>query len=125
MHRHAICHIEWSSTDLERTRKFLSGLFNWKFDSWGDKYILFKPLSGVGGGIQKVERVTPGQSPVVYVEVEEIKPYLDKAIQLGGKVAVGETDIPHTGHVAQIMDPDGNIVGVFKPHSEPGKPWSV
>lgn len=125
MHRHAICHIEWSSTDLERTRRFLSGLFHWKFDSWGDNYILFKPLTGVGGGIQKTKCVVPGESPLVYVEVEAVQPYLDRAVQLGGRVAVGETEIPHTGRYAHIADPDGNLIGLFKPHSDPGRPWSI
>ena len=42
----------------------------------------------------KVDEVRPGESPRVYVEVEEIEPYLEKAKQLGGGVAVPKTEIP-------------------------------
>ncbi|MCE5271742.1 hypothetical protein LLH00_10725 [bacterium] len=125
MHRHAICHIEFSSTDLERTRRFLAGMFNWKFDSWGGNYMLFKPPVGVGGGVQRVDVVNPGASPVVFVEVESIAPYLKKAVELGGAVAQAEAEVPHTGWLAQVRDPDGNLIGLFRPHAEPAHPQAI
>ena len=36
MAKHAICHIERSSTNLERAKAFLSGLFGWKNDPWDE-----------------------------------------------------------------------------------------
>lgn len=111
---HTICHIEWSSTDLEKTRTFLSGLFDWKFESWGENYIVFTPPDGVGGGIAQVDTVIPGESPVVYVEVEEINLYLEKVLNLGGSVAIPKTEIPTLGWFAHVKDPDGNIVGLFQ-----------
>ena len=111
---HTICHIEWSSTDLEKTKAFLSGLFNWKFESWGESYILFSPPEGVGGGITKTDVVKPGESPVVYIEVEEINMYCEKAQKLGGGVAIPKTEISDTGWFAHLTDPDGNIVGLFQ-----------
>lgn len=115
--KHTICHIEWSSTDLNRSKAFLGGLFGWKFESWGDEYLLFQPPSGVNGGIMKVKKVQPGQSPVVYIEVEEIEPYIKKAKELGGKVAVPKTEIPNVGWHVHLVDFDGNIVALFQ-----GKP---
>lgn len=111
---HTICHIEWSSTDLEKTKTFLSGLFDWKFEAWGEEYLLFMPPDGVGGGIAKVDTVQPGESPAVYIEVDEIEPYLEKAKQLGGGIAVPKTEIPTMGWFAHITDPDKNIVGLFQ-----------
>jgi len=125
MHRHAICHIEWSSTDLERTRRFLSGLFHWKIDFWSADCLLFRPPVGVGGAIQRVDAVHPGASPLVYVEVEAIAPYLKRAVELGGKVAQPEVEVPHTGWMAQVLDPDGNLVGLFCPLTETAHPQAV
>lgn len=114
MAKHVVCHIEWSSTDLERTRKFLAGLFDWEFENWGPEYTTFKPKEGPGGGLMKVDRAKPGSSPVVYIEVEEIEPLLNKAKELGGGVAVGKTEIPDMGWFAHLSDPDGNIVGLYQ-----------
>ncbi len=114
MAKHAICHIEWSSTDLERTKTFLSGLFGWKFQSFGEDYLSFDTPQGPGGGIMKADEVHPGESPYVYIEVDEIEPYLECAKELGGGVAVPKTEIPTIGWFAHLKDPDGSVVGLFQ-----------
>ena len=114
MVKHSVCHFEWSSTDLERTKKFLNGLFGWEFKSWGDEYLLFDTPEGPGGGIMKVDNVTPGRSPFIYIEVNEIEPYLAKAQELGGGIDTPKTEIPSIGWHAHVTDPDGNIVGLFQ-----------
>jgi predicted enzyme related to lactoylglutathione lyase len=114
MTKNAICHIEWSSTNLERTKTFLSGLFGWKFEPFGEEYLIFSTPKGVGGGIQKVDEVHPGESPSVYIDVDEIEPYLEKANELGGGVAIPKTEIPKVGWFAHLTDPDGNIVGLVQ-----------
>lgn len=113
MAKHEICHIEWSSTNLKRTQTFFGGLFGWKFEPWGEEYVLFKSPN-LGGGFMKADKVRPGQSPTVYVEVQEIEPYLKKAKEHGGGVAVPKTEIPTMGWFAHLTDPDGNIVGIFQ-----------
>jgi hypothetical protein len=57
---------------------------------------------------------------VIYVEVEEIEPYLKKAEELGGGVEVPKTEIPTLGWYAHLKDPDGSLVGLFqeKPKEE-------
>lgn len=112
--KHSVCHFEWSSTDLERTKKFLAGLFGWEFKAWGDEYMLFDPPQGPGGGIMKVDKVIPGKSPAIYIEVDEIEPYLDKTPGLGGTVDTPKTEIPTIGWHAHVLDPDGNIIGLFQ-----------
>ena len=114
MAKHSVCHFEWSSTDLERTQKFLENLFDWKFQAWGDEYLMFTPPEGPGGGIMKVDEVTPGKSPYIYIEVDEIEPYLEKVSELGGKVDSQKKEIPTIGWYAHVKDPDGNIIGLFK-----------
>lgn len=115
MGKHGICHVEWSSTDLKKTQHFYGGLFGWKFDPWGEEYVLFKAPDGIGGGFMKMKKVTPGESPRVYVEVAEIEPYLTKAKDLGGQVTAAKTQIdPSVGWYAHLSDPDGNLVGLFQ-----------
>jgi predicted enzyme related to lactoylglutathione lyase len=114
MVKHSICHFEWSSTDLKRTEKFLSGLFGWEFKPWGDEYMMFDTPSGLGGGIMKVDSVSAGKSPYIYIEVDEIEPYLDKVKELGGSVDKDKSEIPTVGWYAHLLDPDGNIIGIFQ-----------
>jgi hypothetical protein len=116
MAKHSICHIEWQATDLNRAKAFYGGLFNnWKFEPWGESYLLFQVPDGIGGGIMKTQKVSPGQSPTVYIQVDEIEPYLQRAKKLGGKVTVPKTQIdPSVGWSAHLADPDGNTVGLFQ-----------
>ncbi|MBI3660817.1 VOC family protein [Candidatus Acetothermia bacterium] len=116
MGKHAICHVEWASTNFKKTQNFYGGLFGWKFEPWGDNYLMFTAPDGIGGGFAKAEKVQVGQSPTVYIQVDSIDPYLKKSKDLGGKVAVDKMEIdPNVGWMAHLADPDGNIVGVFQP----------
>lgn len=114
MAKHAFVYLEWLCTDLERARAFYGGLFDWEFKPMGEGYLEMRPPEGLSAGLQQVEKVKPGESPVVYVEVDEIEPYLEKAGALGGGVAVPKTEIPGLGWYAHLTDPDGSIVGLFQ-----------
>jgi predicted enzyme related to lactoylglutathione lyase len=50
----------------------------------------------------------------VYVQVDDVKAYLDRAAALGGKTLVPPMEIP-TGTFAWMADPEGSIVGLWKP----------
>jgi predicted enzyme related to lactoylglutathione lyase len=106
--------MEWSSSDLERTKIFLEAMFAWDFKAWGKEYLLFNPPDGPGGGIMKVDKVNPGDSPVIYIEVDEIESYLPRVEDIGGKVKVPKTEIPAVGWHAVITDHDGNSYGLFQ-----------
>jgi predicted enzyme related to lactoylglutathione lyase len=114
MAKNCICHVEWSTTDLEQEKAFLWGLFGWEFQPFSESYMLFSAEGGMGGGIMKVERVQAGQSPTVYVEVEAIEPFLEQVVELGGSVAVPKSPIPGMGWFAHIADFDGNVFGLFQ-----------
>jgi len=115
MAKHSFCHIEWTVTNLERARKFYGGLFDWTFEAWGENYLMFNtPAKDLGGGFELKSAVQAGASPVVYIDVEDIEPYLEKAVALGGSVMTPKGDIPNIGWYAIIKDPDGNAVGLFQ-----------
>jgi len=49
---HKITYIEFTTTDIERTRKFYSTVFGWSFQDWGPQYIGFAGV-GIDGGFAK------------------------------------------------------------------------
>jgi hypothetical protein len=74
--------------------------------------------NGIGGGIAGSQ---DGKSHVrVYVEVDSIDPYLDKAKSMGGKVVMERTVLPGMVTMAQFEDPAGNVIGLVEtemPHA--------
>jgi predicted enzyme related to lactoylglutathione lyase len=48
-----------------------------------------------------------------YVEVEDVKAALDKAVSLGGKILVPPVKIP-MGTFGWFSDLEGNMIGVLK-----------
>ena len=58
----------------------------------------------------------PHNYVTVYVQVDDVDAYLAKAQGLGGKKLVGPIDFP-TGTFAWMSDPEGNLIGLFKPKS--------
>ncbi|HQL25243.1 MAG TPA: VOC family protein, partial [candidate division Zixibacteria bacterium] len=67
----------------------------------------------IGGGISPV---APGGRPgvTVYVMVDDLQTYLERAQQLGGKTVTPPSPIPGIGEFAMFADPDGNVIGLFK-----------
>ena len=57
----------------------------------------------------------PHHYTIFYVQVDDISAQLAKAEQLGGKVVVPKVDIPSYGSFAWFGDPDGNVIGLWKP----------
>jgi predicted enzyme related to lactoylglutathione lyase len=110
-----VAFFEIVSTDAERARKFYAELFDWQVDAdpaMGG-YALVDTGGGIGGGIGP--SVTPGDSGVkIYLRVDDIDAYLDRAEQLGGQRLVPPTDLPGDfGRFAIFADPDGNPVGLW------------
>ena len=65
---------------------------------------------GINGGIageqEAATRVT------IYVQVDDLQAFLDKAESLGGKTIMPPTVIPDTVTLAMFTDPEGNIMGM-------------
>jgi hypothetical protein len=67
---------------------------------------------GLTGGIGQ----TPDGSSMVtsYVGVDDITAYLDKAVSLGGKVFMPETEVMDGVVIGLFADPEGHIIGLAK-----------
>jgi predicted enzyme related to lactoylglutathione lyase len=110
-----VIHFEIEGPDGKKLQDYYAGLFGWKVDAGNPMNygIVAGEAGGIGGGIAGSQ---DGKSHVrVYVEVESIDPYLEKAKSMGGKVVMERTVLPGMVTMAQFEDPAGNVVGLVEP----------
>lgn len=109
-----VVHFEIGAGDTKRLQEFYATLFDWTIDAnnpWDYGMISTGAQSGIGGGIMK----SPGEGYLtIYVLVEDLQAYLDRAESLGGSAVLAPTPIPGVGAVAAFRDPEGNLIGLFK-----------
>jgi len=52
----------------------------------------------------------------IYVQVDDLERFVERAVELGGGVVIPPMEIPGgRGHFAWIRDVEGTVVGLFKP----------
>ena len=107
-----VVYFEIGCRDLTKTQEFFGKLFDWKLAPSGAATMI-DTGGAIGGHITSLGH-EPHNFTHFYVQVDDVKAYLDKAIQLGGKTLVPPVDIP-TGTFAWFADPEGNTVGLWKP----------
>lgn len=112
-----VAFFEVISPNAGRAQKFYAELFGWQVsaDPAMGGYALVDTGAGegaVGGGIGPSS--DPQDAGVkIYMRVDDLDGYLDRAEQLGGKRLVPPTDLPGDfGRFAIFADPDGNPVGL-------------
>ena len=112
-----VAFFEVLSPDHERAQKFYGELFDWQVAADPDMggYGLVDTGAGadaVMGGIGPAESGA-GASVKIYVRVDDLDAYLDRAEVLGGTRLVPPTALPGDfGRFAILADPDGNAVGL-------------
>jgi predicted enzyme related to lactoylglutathione lyase len=118
MRNNRVVHFEIPANKPEELTKFYSGLFGWKFQKAslpGPEYWLCDTGSdgpGINGAV--MQRQDPRQPWMNYVDVASVDATLEIATKLGAKVALPKTAIPGVGAFAAIIDPDGNICGLWE-----------
>ena len=123
---------ELQTADPVRARAFYAGVMGWtpkvvaladqtRAPESGEKeYTLFNAGDREVAGAAQAE-TTPGQAPaafwLTYIQVANVDVAALKAVELGGKLLEAPTDIPNTGRIAIIEDPEGVHVGLVTPIS--------
>ena len=108
-----VVHFEIGCRDKARTVKFFRELFDWDTREQGPATMVDTGAdSGVSGHITSLGH-EPHNYVTVYVEVEDVQAYLDKAVALGGKALLPVIPIPQ-GEFSWLADPDGNVIGLMK-----------
>ncbi len=108
-----VIHWEITGKDAPRLQQFYADLFGWDVNANNPmNYGLVDTQTeeGINGGIageqEAATRVT------IYVQVDDLQAYLDKAESLGGKTILPPTVIPDTVTLAMFSDPEGNVTGM-------------
>jgi predicted enzyme related to lactoylglutathione lyase len=107
---------EITGQDPKGLTGFYTKLFGWSVADSGDpSYLLIDTGAGAGaiaGGIGAAQDSAGGVT--VYMKVDDLQAYLDKAERLGGKTVIPPTDLPGDfGRFALFADPEGHVVGLW------------
>lgn len=109
-----VVHWEILGRDGKQLQDFYARLFEWHVDAnnphnYGmvDTHVPGTVNGGIGAG-DGAPRVT------VFVQVDDLQAYLNKAERLGGKTVMPPTEIPNMVTFALFSDPDGNVIGLVK-----------
>lgn len=115
-----IVHFEIPANEPGTLVGFYSDLFGWKFTKApipGPEYWLCDTGEGAGINGAVMQRQHPQQPWMNYVDVASIDDAIAKATSLGAKVALPRTPVPGVGAYAAIIDPQGNICGLWEQNS--------
>ncbi|MCK9487122.1 MAG: hypothetical protein M0R73_10580 [Dehalococcoidia bacterium] len=93
---------------------FYANTFDWKFgQNLPNDYGMVEKADdapGIGGAVDASDR---GAEVLIFIEVDGLNAYLDRAKENGAEVVQGQTDVPGMVSYALIRDPAGNVVGVM------------
>lgn len=99
---------EIPAEETGKLKEFYSSLFGWQFELSEMADYWYIKNAGISGGLAPKE--TPAQMPTVFVDVESIDGYLEKAEKLGAKPVKSKQEISN-GYFAVLEDPQGNTFG--------------
>ena len=112
-----VVHFEIVGKDAKRTQSFYADLFGWHVDTNNPmEYGMVDTHagSGINGGLSGLNENDTSTRCTIYVEVDDLQKYLDKAEALGGKTIMPPSDVPGGPSLAMFTDPSGIVVGVVK-----------
>lgn len=113
------CHVELTTTDMDKAKSFYSGLFDWNLQDVpmgpGGSYTLIgvgKDKAGCGGGMMSM----PGAPTawMAYVLVDDVKASTEKARSLGATIVKDVMEVPGAGWMSIITDPGGATLGLWE-----------
>lgn len=118
-----LVHFDIPSADPERSKKFYTTIFGWKFLPMpgDDSFHLIQTTDqldrkGPGGGLRKAQ---PGEKGITnYFGVMSVDETIRQIIAAGGSVLTGKQEVPGWGLLAVCKDPDGNTFGIFQETAE-------
>lgn len=115
-----VVHFEIMGSDTARTQEFYTRLFGWTINSdnpvgYGLASTRGEDGVGIDGGVGGADQ-GGGVRVSVFVQVNNPREYLDKAVSLGATEILGVTEVPGIEGlvVAMFADPDGNCIGLVK-----------
>lgn len=110
-----ITHIDIPVTDLGRATEFYRAMFGWQISEAPgfEGYPMWQAPNKISGG-GLAPRSEGFTQPRSYVEVDSIDDLLARVVELGGTVMMAKAPIDETSSWAVVVDPDGNVVGLYE-----------
>ncbi len=114
---------EIPSSDFKKAKQFYEAVFDWKVDLWGndgamalttaaDKDYNPTEIGGINGGFYK--RQSHDDHPSFGVETESIDHTVRAIEKAGGKVVTPKHAIGEWGFMADVADPEGNVMALWE-----------
>ena len=119
-----IMHFEILGEDLDKLRRFYSGLFGWKFERAPipEEYWLIQTApvedwdtpdrTNLNGGLAKAE--SPTRGIINYVSVESLDESSVRIEELGGRILGPKREVPDMGWYVLAEDPEGNRFAIWE-----------
>jgi len=110
-----VVHFEIGCRDRDKTSEFYQKLFDWKIVP-GEQAATINTDSdiGISGHITALGH-EPHNYINFYVQVDDLAATLAEAEELGGTILIPPTEVPDAGAFAWMKDPEGNMIGLWKP----------
>ena len=107
-------HVELSTDDVKKAKKFYSAVFAWKLNDVPKMaYTMIDVSGGVGGGLQKKQAAEQPSAWLPYVQVDDVRATMAKALKAGGKAVLEYQEIGDMGSIGIFVDPQGATLGVW------------
>lgn len=114
-----VFYFEIPVTDMDRAVRFYTAVFGFTFKRQTvDGYeMAFLPRTagqpGASGALAKGDVYVPSKDgPVIYFDVPDIDPVLDRARAQGAEILYPKKHIGEAGYVAEIQDSEGNRIAL-------------
>lgn len=109
---------ELGTTDADDAQRFYGEVFGWTANDMGPEFGGYRIFNVGETGIAGFMALPDASVPAnwhPYVAVDDVDATLAKAKELGGAAIMEPMDVPETGRVALLTDPQGATIGIIKP----------
>lgn len=108
---HKINYIEFTSSNVARSKQFYSDAFGWEFQDWGPDYISFSAATaGIDGGFMNGQPKPGG--PLVVLYAKDLAATEKAILAAGGTIDVPTFEFPG-GRRFHFSDGAGNSLAVW------------
>ena len=111
-----IDYIEIPVTDPAKAREFLTAMFGWTFQEWGDDYLSFND-GRLDGGLRRAEEPAPSSGVLLVFYSEHLERDVDKVRELGATISQSIFSFPG-GRRFHFVDPVGNEYAMWSANLE-------
>lgn len=109
-----LVHFQIQGRDPAKLRAFYEAVFGWEMSDGMMGVVTIAP--GVGGPTEVGGTIRASDTPRVVPFIQVLDPLetMDKAVMLGGSRVTEPIDIPGGPTIAQMADPEGNVIALVK-----------